>query len=103
MRKLLLTGTVVLLLVLPAIAQDAEVGKEYDITIQTEQDNQYTGPYGQAKIGSIAFNVPNAKKAEKYHVKVTDIKKNSYTAETQASCEFKQSGGDKKGMCLPAA
>jgi len=26
--------------VLPAIAQDAEVGKEYQITIESEQDNQ---------------------------------------------------------------
>ena len=103
MRKLLLTSVAVLGLALPAIAQDAEVGKEYDITIQTEQDDQYTGPYGEAKIGSIAFDVPNAKKDQKYHVKVTAIAMNSYTSQKQASCDFQQVGGDKRtGMCIAA-
>ncbi len=88
--------------VLPAIAQDAEVGKEYQITIESEQDNQYTGPYGEAKIGSIFVLVPNAKKAEKYKVRVTDIKPNQYTNNKQASCTFEQIGGDRKGNCLGA-
>ena len=88
--------------VLPAIAQDAEVGKEYQITIESEQDNQYTGPYGEAKIGSILLLVPNAKKAEKYKVKITDIKPNQYTNNKQASCTFEQIGGDRKGNCLGA-
>ena len=72
MRAFLLTGIAVLGLALPLLAQDAEVGKEYDITIQTEDSNQYTGPFGQAKVGSVVFDVPNPKKGEKYHVKVTD-------------------------------
>ncbi len=88
--------------VLPAIAQDAEVGKEYQITIESEQDNQYTGPYGEAKIGSIFVLVPNAKKPEKYKVKITDIKPNQYTNNKQASCTFEQIGGDRKGNCLGA-
>jgi hypothetical protein len=103
MRKFLLMSVVVLGLVVPAIAQDAEVGKEYDITIATEQNNQYTGPYGEAKVGSIAFDVPNAKKDEKYHVKVTAIGMNTYTSQKQASCDFQQVGGDKRtGMCIAA-
>ncbi len=93
MRSFLVTAVVLVGLALPAIAQDAEVGKEYNITIQTEQTNQYTGAYGEAKVGSIAFDVPNAKKDEKYHVKVTDIKSNQYTGNKQASCEFQQQGG----------
>ena len=92
----------VLTSVLPAIAQDAEVGKEYQITIESEQDNQYTGPYGEAKIGSIFVLVPNAKKSEKYKVKITDIKPNQYTNNKQASCTFEQIGGDRKGNCLGA-
>ena len=88
--------------VLPAIAQDAEVGKEYQITIESEQDNQYTGPYGEAKIGSIFVLVPNAKMAEKYKVKITDIKPNQYTNNKQASCTFEQIGGERKGNCLGA-
>ena len=85
MRAFLLTAVAVLGLALPLLAQDAEVGKEYDVTIQTEDSNQYTGAYGEAKVGSIVFDVPNAKKDEKYHVKVTDIKSNQYTGNKQAS------------------
>ena len=88
--------------VLPALAQDAEVGKDYQITIESEQDNQYTGPYGEAKIGTIYILVPKAKKAEQYKVKITDIKPNQYTGNKQASCTFEQIGGDRKGDCLGA-
>ena len=102
MRKFLSATIVVLAFILPVIAQDAAVGKEYDITIESEEDNQYTGPYGKAVIGSIVFDVPNAKKMEKYHVKVTAIRNNQYTAEMQASCEFEQVGGNRKGMCIDA-
>jgi len=102
MRKILLTTIVVLALVLPAMAQDAEVGKEYDITIQTEGSNEYVGAFGQANIGSVVFLVPNAKTDEKYHVKVTAIARNQYTGDTQASCEFQQTGGNRNGMCIAA-
>jgi len=102
MRRVLLVSAVALWVVLPAMAQDAQVGKEYDITIESEQNNQYTGPYGEAKVGSVAIDIPNAKKAEKYHIKVTAVAKNQYTGATQASCDFQQTGGDKKGMCLGA-
>ena len=88
--------------VFPAMAQDAEVGKEYQITIESEQDNQYTGPYGEAKIGSIFVLVPMAKKDQKYKVKITDIKPNQYTGNKQASCTFEQVAGDRKGNCLGA-
>jgi predicted RNA-binding protein with TRAM domain len=101
MRRFLL-ASVLLGLALPAIAQDAQVGKEYDITIESEQTNQYTGAFGQAKVGSVVFDVPNAKKSEKYHVKVTAVAKNQYTGDTQASCDFQQTGGDKKGACIAA-
>lgn len=86
----------------PAMAQDAEKGKEYQITIESEEDNQYTGPYGQAKIGKVVVQVPMAKKDQKYKVKITDIKQNQYTGDTQASCDFEQIGGDRKGQCLGA-
>ncbi len=102
MRKLLSATTAVLMLVLPAFAQDAAVGKEYDITIATEDSNTYVGAYGEAMIGSVVFDVPNAKKAEKYHVKVTEIKMNQYTGKQQASCDFQQVDGNKKGMCNAA-
>lgn len=92
----------VLTSVFPVLAQDAEVGKEYQITIDSEQENQYIGAYGQAKIGSVFVLVPNAKKAEQYKVKITDIKPNQYTGNKQASCTFEQIGGDRKGNCLGA-
>jgi predicted RNA-binding protein with TRAM domain len=102
MRKFLLTSTAVLALAWPAIAQNAEVGKEYDITIQIEDNNQYVGAFGQASVGSVVFLIPNAKKDQKYHVKVTAIANNQYTSENQASCEFQQTGGDYKGKCIDA-
>ena len=102
MLRFLFTTTAVLALALPVTAQDAEVGEEYDITIETEEDNQYTGPYGQARIGAIVVNVPNAKAEERYHVTITDIRENQYSGDRQASCEFEQVDGDREGMCLPA-
>jgi predicted RNA-binding protein with TRAM domain len=102
MLRFLLTTGAVFALALPATAQDAEVGEEYEITIATEEDNQYTGPYGQVRIGSVVVNVPNAKAEERYSVRITEIRVNQYTDDRQASCEFEQIGGDRKGMCLGA-
>ncbi len=97
-----LAFTAVLALASPAAAQDAEVGQEYEITIATEEDNQYTGPYGQVRIGEIFVMVPEAKMGERYTVTITAIRLNQYSGDRQASCEFTQIGGDRVGMCLPA-
>ncbi len=94
--------TAVLALALPAAAQNAEVGQEYEITIATEEENQYTGPYGQVMIGEIFVMVPEAKVGERYTVTVTAIATNQYSGNRQASCEFKQIDGDREGNCLPA-
>ena len=102
MLRFLVTITAVLALASPATAQDAEVGQEYEITIATEEDNQYTGPYGQVRIGSIFVMVPNAKVDERYDVRITAIATNQYSGNRQAACDFKQIGGDKEGNCLPA-
>ncbi len=102
MLRLLFTATAVLALASPATAQDAEVGQDYEITIATEESNQYTGPYGQVRIGSIIVMVPEAKVEEKYTVRITAIATNQYSGDRQASCEFEQIGGDREGMCLPA-
>ena len=92
----------VLALALPAAAQDAVVGQEYEITIATEEENQYTGPYGQVRLGAIYVMVPEAKVGERYTVMVTAIATNQYSGNRQAACDFKQIGGDKEGNCLPA-
>ena len=102
MLRCLLTTIAVLALALPATAQDAEVGQEYEITIATEEDNQYTGPYGEARIGSVVVNVPDAKVEERYNVRITAIRANQYTGNRQASCEFEQVDGDREGMCISA-
>lgn len=102
-KKLAFSAAVVVLCMrFPAMAQDAQAGKDYEITIASEENNQYTGPYGQAKVGKVVIQVPNAKKGQKYKVKITDIKENQYTKDTQASCDFEQVGGDRKGNCLGA-
>ena len=97
-----LAFTGVLALALPAAAQDAEVGQEYEITIATEEENQYTGAYGQVMIGEIFVMVPEAKVDERYTVRITAIATNQYSGNRQASCEFEQIDGDREGMCLPA-
>ncbi len=97
-----LAFTAVLALASPAAAQDAEVGQEYEITIATEEENQYTGPYGQVMIGAIFVMVPNAKVEERYTITVTAIATNQYSGNRQAACEFALIGGDREGMCLPA-
>ncbi len=106
MLRLVFTATEVLALALPAAAQDAAqnavVGQEYEITIATEEDNQYTGPYGQVRMGEIFIMVPEAKVGERYTVRVTAIATNQYSGNRQAACEFKQIGGDREGNCLPA-
>jgi hypothetical protein len=103
MRKSLFAATAILLAIIPVLAQDAEVGKEYDITIESEDNNQYVGAYGEVFIGKIDFMVPNAKTGEKYHVKVTGIALNQYTGNQQAACDFKQTGGSNRaGSCIPA-
>jgi len=106
MLRFLFTTTAVLALASPATAQDAEedaeVGQEYEITIATEEDNQYTGPYGQVRIGSIVVQVPDAKVEERYTVRITAIRQNQYSGDRQASCEFELIDGDREGMCLPA-
>ncbi len=97
-----LAFTAVLALASPATAQDAVVGQEYEITIATEEDNQYTGPYGQVMIGSIFVMVPDAEVGETYTVRITAIAENQYSGNVQAACEFSLIGGDRVGMCLPA-
>ena len=102
MLRTLPLAIAVLVLAVPATAQDAEVGMEYEITIETEQDNQHTGPFGQATIGSVVVNVPNAEVGETYNVRITAVRRNQYTEQRQASCEFEQVDGDRKGMCIGA-
>jgi predicted RNA-binding protein with TRAM domain len=97
-----LVTVAVLVVPLPAMAQDAEVGEVYEITIQTEEDNQYVGQYGQVKMGDVVINVPNAKVDETYRVTITEIRVNQYSGDRQASCDFDQIGGDREGMCLGA-
>ena len=102
MLRFLFTTTAVLALASPAIAQDAVVGQDYEITIATEENNQYTGPYGQVMIGSIFVMVPEAKAGEMYTVSITAIATNQYSGAVQAACNFKLIGGDREGNCLPA-
>lgn len=102
MRSFVFTTSAVLVLVAPIAAQDAEVGQEYEITIATEESNEYVGSYGQVRIGSVLVMVPDAKADERYMVSITAIRVNQYSDERQASCEFTQIGGDRIGECLGA-
>jgi hypothetical protein len=102
MRRFLFTAIAMLMLAVPAAAQDPEVGEDYEITIATEESNEYVGSYGQVRIGSVLVMVPDAKADERYIVSITAIRVNQYSDERQASCEFTQIGGDRIGECLGA-
>lgn len=102
MRGLALTGVAILVLALPAMAQDAEVGQEYEVTIEAAENNPYTGPYGYTMIGEMVVRIPDAEAGETYTIMVTAIRRNQYTGEMQASCEYRQIGGDREGTCQPA-
>jgi hypothetical protein len=100
MRRILLMGTALMAFAWPILAQNAEVGKEYDVTIESQDSNQWVGPFGVAKVGSIVFWIPAAETNQKYHVKVTKIARNQYTDETQGSCDFQRTGTEMKGQCI---
>ncbi len=102
MRRFLFTAIAMLLLAVPAAAQDPEVGEDYEITIATEENNQYVGAYGQVRMGSVLVMVPDAKADERYTVSITAIRVNQYSNEKHASCEFTQIGGNGTGECIGA-
>jgi hypothetical protein len=87
-----------------ALAADkAEKGKEYEITITGEENNPFVGAFGYATIGTIEVDISGATKGEKYKIKVTDIKFNTFTSKDQASCTYVEIGGKgRKGDCLSA-
>ena len=102
MRRFLMAVGMTVLLVGPVAAQDHEVGEEYEITIATEEENQYVGAYGQVRMGSVLIMIPDAKVDERYRVSVTEVRTNQYSNERQVSCDFEQIGGDRTGECIGA-
>ena len=104
MLKIIAKATAITILsaCLPAMAQDAQAGKQYQISIVSEDSNEWQGAYGQANIGKVAVLIPGAKKGDKYTIKISDIKTNQYSEVLQASCEFEQIGGNRKGKCVDA-
>lgn len=86
-------------LAVAAQAQDAEVGKKYEVTVAAEVDNPFVGSFGDARIGKIALQIPGAKAGEKYSVTIIAIKENGFTGLQQATCTYEQVGGDRKGQC----
>ena len=78
---------------------DAEIGKTYEITVPAEVESPFVGQFGDVHIGKIAVQIPGGKKGEKYSVTITAIAPNPFTGLQQASCTYKQVGGDREGKC----
>ena len=68
----------------------AEVGQTYEVEVVEEMENQWTGPLGIARIGDVDVPVPNAKKGQKFTVRVTGVETNQWTSRKQASFEVVQ-------------
>ena len=62
----------------------AEVGTVYEIEIAEETSNEWTGPLGIAYIGDVAVPVPEAKKGQKFTIKITGVEPNPWTSQKEA-------------------
>jgi predicted RNA-binding protein with TRAM domain len=64
-----------------------EVGQVYEVIIEQEDNNPWTGAMGIAKLEDVFVRVPNAKKGEKIKVKILGIENNSWTGTKDARFE----------------
>ena len=62
----------------------AEVGQTYDITIEEEQTNEWTGAQGVARLGEVQVRISNAKKGDKFRVEITSTETNPWTQAREA-------------------
>jgi hypothetical protein len=62
----------------------AEVGQTYDITIEEEQSNEWTGPQGVARLGEVEVRISNAKKGQQFRVEIVGIETNQWTQRREA-------------------
>lgn len=67
---------------------EAKVGETYDVTVEEEFENQWTGALGIAKIGDVRVPIPKAKKGEKFKVKITSVGTNQWTNAKEAKFEI---------------
>lgn len=88
-----------------ADGNSAEIGKTYEVTVTTETGNHFTGSFGEGRIGDVVVLVAEGKVGDKFSVTVTAIKLNGFTGMQQASCTFRQIGGERdgrEGQCNPS-
>lgn len=64
------------------MAEDAEVGKTYEVEIVEETTDE--GSFGIAYIGEAIVNVPNAKIGDRVSVKITAVVPNYFTNRKEA-------------------
>ncbi|HEX6513261.1 MAG TPA: hypothetical protein VF157_13240 [Chloroflexota bacterium] len=64
-----------------------QIGQEYEIQIHAEIDIPFAGPNGVTRIGDADVRIPNAKKGEKYRVKVLALGPNPHTGRTEATVQ----------------
>ena len=62
-----------------------EIGQTYQVSIEEEFHNQWTGPQGIARIEGIEVRIPSAKVGEQYRVTVTSIGTNQWTQRAEAT------------------
>lgn len=64
-----------------------EAGNTYDIVIEEELSNEWTGAQGIVHMGDVDIAIPNAKKGQAFKVKVVRIESNQWTGKKQAVIE----------------
>ncbi|MBV8084772.1 MAG: hypothetical protein JO247_08150 [Chloroflexi bacterium] len=64
-----------------------QIGQEYEIEIQNEMDIPFLGPNGLSRILDHDVRIPNAKRGEKYRVKVLAVGTNNYTGRPEATIQ----------------
>ena len=64
-----------------------EAGNTYDIVIEEEQSNEWTGPLGVTHLGDVDVVIPKAKKGDQFRVKVLRVETNQWTGKKQAVIE----------------
>ena len=62
----------------------AEVGQTYEITIEEEQSNEWTGPQGVARLGDVEVRISDAKKGAQFKIEIIGVEPNPWTGNKEA-------------------
>ena len=65
----------------------AEVGQTYEVEVEEERSNEWTGPQGVARLDEVEVPIPNAKKGERFKIRILGVETNQWTGKREARFE----------------